>query len=394
MINNAIIAKTIAYVKNHAENQTLSLQSIADAAGFSLDYYNRMFFSHTGFTVMAYVNYVRLKKALLLLRTTGKTILEIALEIGYQSQEGFTKAFSKNYGMTPSEYRRQKRHQLLKPADLADETAVARFLYENPDFAQVDADAVIDHLLGQDAIKYGRVCGEIRQLGMAIAAQSGDFEKGFIGIRMLPGKEYTLELVTEDPELLAQWIQRFKYGISICCNWEEKDLLKYLHEQNISVNLRCSPHAVYQGRDIKYELPEDMNIRKLDASDLPQVKKWAQGKNGAYIRQLMKPEYYQYEEVLEFGVFENGELIAIAGCGVDEVRGLAMNDCCIIRFAAGKEDKNQYRPIYAAVTKLLWEGGIVPYDAVQFGAYAKSHGDFTAEEMGYRIVNRTYDVVL
>jgi len=82
------------------------------SAVVSIDYFNRLFLAHTGFTVMAYIGYRRLKSAVVLLRTTDKSVLDTALEVGYSSHEGFTKAFKKEYGMTPSEYRQHYKKTL------------------------------------------------------------------------------------------------------------------------------------------------------------------------------------------------------------------------------------------------------------------------------------------
>ena len=87
MENNKLIANAIFYTKKNATSNTITIQDIATNAGFSTDYFNKLFLSHTGFTVMAYVNYLRLKRASELLRTTDKSILSIALEVGYDSHE-------------------------------------------------------------------------------------------------------------------------------------------------------------------------------------------------------------------------------------------------------------------------------------------------------------------
>lgn len=79
----------VFFAKENATSSTITIQDIATNAGFSTDYFNRLFLTHTGFTVMAYVNFLRLKKAVELLRTTDNTILEIALEVGYDTHEGF-----------------------------------------------------------------------------------------------------------------------------------------------------------------------------------------------------------------------------------------------------------------------------------------------------------------
>ena len=108
MENTELIFNAVNYAKQNATENGISVEEVAKNAGFSIDYFNRIFLSHTGFTVTAYINYIRLKQAAFLLRTTDKSVLDIALEIGYDSHEGFTKAFKKKYGITPGKYRTQR----------------------------------------------------------------------------------------------------------------------------------------------------------------------------------------------------------------------------------------------------------------------------------------------
>ena len=88
MENTELIYKAICYAKHHYSDTSMSVEMVADHAGFSMDYFNRIFLAHTGLTVMAYVNYMRVKKAVALLRNTDKTVLEIALEVGYDCMKG------------------------------------------------------------------------------------------------------------------------------------------------------------------------------------------------------------------------------------------------------------------------------------------------------------------
>ena len=62
MENTELIYKAICYAKHHYSDTSMSVEMVADHAGFSMDYFNRIFLAHTGFTVMAYVNYMRDKK--------------------------------------------------------------------------------------------------------------------------------------------------------------------------------------------------------------------------------------------------------------------------------------------------------------------------------------------
>ena len=209
MENTELIFKAVEFAKQNASDNEISVEDIAANAGFSIDYFNRIFLTHTGFTVTAYMNYVRLKNATILLRTTDKSVLEIALEIGYDSHEGFTKAFKKKYGVTPSEYRSQTKNQIMYLGEITDQTVAARFIHSNPDFQLVDSDIVIDYFLEKDAKRYGYFCTTIKYCGLEIAAPSGDFKNGFIGIGDNGNGKSYLEIMTDDFEFLSEWIKRF-----------------------------------------------------------------------------------------------------------------------------------------------------------------------------------------
>ncbi len=113
MENTELIFNAVQFAKQNATESGISVEDVAKNAGFSIDYFNRIFLSRTGFTVTAYIHYIRLKQAAFLLRTTDKSVLDIALEIGYDSHEGFTKAFKKKYGITPSEYRTDNKSRMM-----------------------------------------------------------------------------------------------------------------------------------------------------------------------------------------------------------------------------------------------------------------------------------------
>lgn len=66
-----------------------------------------------GTTVGAYLFDLRLSEAERLLSVKGKTLGEIAAEVGFSDQSYFTKVFTQRYGVTPSEYRKktEKKHE-------------------------------------------------------------------------------------------------------------------------------------------------------------------------------------------------------------------------------------------------------------------------------------------
>ena len=71
----------------------MSLPELADVASFSPFHFHRIFRALTGEGVAERVRRLRLERAAARLRSTSRSILEIALEAGYQAHESFTRAF-------------------------------------------------------------------------------------------------------------------------------------------------------------------------------------------------------------------------------------------------------------------------------------------------------------
>lgn len=393
MDNKELIHKAIRYTKRHFSDTTMSVENVADHAGFSMDYFNRIFLAHTGFTVMAYVNYMRVKQAVALLRNTDKTVLDIALEVGYDSHEGFIKAFKKHYGVTPNDYRKQNKNRALSWAELTDTACAHRFLHENSDFALVDTDEVIDYLLEKDSKQYGYFCTGVQGYGLTLVAPNGDYKKGFIGIGDDRQGGMWLELVSDDLDLICTWIKRFRVETSFYSTGSPEEVKKVLNSNGITYAVRATPQSLYWGDPLPCVLPDNVYIRPLSYNDKGAILKWANGEKNGYTQHLLNEQHYHDPSVLEYGVFESDELIAVAGGYMDDVHGLRMNNCCSIRFADGKATDKLYRNIFAYVTNDLLDKGVLPFDDIQHGDHAQSHGNFTSAEMGFTIVNWRYEVV-
>src|SRR5215469_5752402 len=87
-------------------NQDLSLGGIADVCGVSRFHMAHAFGDATGLTVMEYVRRRRLTESAYALAAGARDIMEVALDYGYDSHEGFTRAFKGYFGSTPEEVRR------------------------------------------------------------------------------------------------------------------------------------------------------------------------------------------------------------------------------------------------------------------------------------------------
>lgn len=82
-----------------------SLKDLASAANFSPFHFHRLFTGVAGETPKAYQLRLRLASAGVLLLTTDRSVLDIALSCGFRSHEVFTRAFRRFAGITPRAYR-------------------------------------------------------------------------------------------------------------------------------------------------------------------------------------------------------------------------------------------------------------------------------------------------
>ena len=89
--------------------QKITLQQLADAAHISTTYLHRIFRTQLGMTPGAYLAKVRMEESKLLLREGTLSMGEIAKQLGFSSQQQFSRQFHTVTGMTPSEYVRTLR---------------------------------------------------------------------------------------------------------------------------------------------------------------------------------------------------------------------------------------------------------------------------------------------
>lgn len=86
--------------------ERLTLADIADYAGMSPSYFSAYFCSVMGIKLWDYITENRIELAMRALESnSGDTMLDIALQSGFNNTANFNKAFRKFTGRTPSEYR-------------------------------------------------------------------------------------------------------------------------------------------------------------------------------------------------------------------------------------------------------------------------------------------------
>lgn len=111
MTDNWDNVQAVQRMQDHIEEhlgQPITLLELSRVAGYSPWHAERMFRELTGKTPFEYIRLLRLSRAALRLRDSRDSVLDVALDFVFDSHEGFTRAFSREFGVPPSHYRQKK----------------------------------------------------------------------------------------------------------------------------------------------------------------------------------------------------------------------------------------------------------------------------------------------
>ncbi|NLB87799.1 MAG: AraC family transcriptional regulator [Syntrophomonadaceae bacterium] len=90
------------YIEKHLTDDDLSLERISEYAGVSDYHFRKIFYYLSGLTLSEYIKNRKLSEASMDL-LNGEKVTDVSLKYGYQSIDGFTRAFIKWCGFLPSE---------------------------------------------------------------------------------------------------------------------------------------------------------------------------------------------------------------------------------------------------------------------------------------------------
>lgn len=99
------IIRIVRYMQENLAEE-ISLNILAEKFHLNAQYVSQLFKSEIGVNFLAYLTSIRMEHAKKLLISTSLSIAEISEKSGYADYRVFTKAFKKNEGVTPSQYRR------------------------------------------------------------------------------------------------------------------------------------------------------------------------------------------------------------------------------------------------------------------------------------------------
>ena len=98
------VVRAAGFCEQHY-TETIGVEEIADASGYSRYHFSRQFKQATGMAPAEYVTNLRLQHAIDLLTDTDLAIKEIAGRVGFNGSNYFCRAFRKHTGISPGEYR-------------------------------------------------------------------------------------------------------------------------------------------------------------------------------------------------------------------------------------------------------------------------------------------------
>jgi AraC-like DNA-binding protein len=96
-----------------------TVEALAEAAGLSRSALTERFARYLGQGPMAYLTEWRLELAAEALRTTSRSVLQVACEIGYESEAAFNRAFKRRFDLPPARYRKFVRERDIRKPSVA-----------------------------------------------------------------------------------------------------------------------------------------------------------------------------------------------------------------------------------------------------------------------------------
>ena len=403
MENSELITKALNYIKSENKKSDITIDDVATHAGFSTDYFNRIFFAHTGFNIMEYVRFSRLKKAARLLRGTNNDILDIALDCGYEAHESFSRAFKNQYGISPSEYRKKYEKVEAYYGDFYNDTIGARLLHEFKDFKLADSDDVIDYLLETDALRYGYIAVCFRVNGGAALYNGEDFREGFVWFTEWDNR-FEGEIICDDWDKIAEYKKVFsdKRFDMVLYTLESDEEIKYeFSKRGVTIgNINRRQSNIYTGEPYALTPIEDITMRLIKYEDVDLVEKFFserypnRGSNSPRLKYL-KHELHQRDvigntehSVFMFGIFKGNRLIGVSDGGLQNAHGFVINNCVVTSVLREYETEELYQYAFKFVTNAALEKGALPVDDTQTPNTPNENksGMFNSTELGYRTI--------
>ena len=100
MDTGAFIHDLLEWIDNNLDSR-LDIETVSKRAGYSKWHLQRIFKEHTGYPIAEYIRAQKLQKSMERLTHSDEPILNVAIALGFDSQQSFNRSFKRQYGQAP-----------------------------------------------------------------------------------------------------------------------------------------------------------------------------------------------------------------------------------------------------------------------------------------------------
>lgn len=262
------INAVIGYVRDHLTDD-LSLDTLAQVAGFSPFHFHRLFTALTGETLSDLVTRLRLERAVHLLRATPTLPLtEAAFQCGFSSASVFSRTFKRHYGFSARAWDRQTPLKESKNSQVGAGTP----RYTLDALAELATRGEIDvqlRSLPEQRLAYLRIYDAYRQYERVKEAyyrlsawycRNG----GQIAHATLYGMSH------DDPDITPLGLCRFDWCVTIPASWQaEGEISTMLFPACRIVTVRCCGDLMQEDRAFQYLFRYWLPRSRFQPANLP-----------------------------------------------------------------------------------------------------------------------------
>jgi AraC-like DNA-binding protein len=389
MYNKIFINKALDYIKTAWQNEDISLEKVAENAGFSISYFDRMFAKATGKPVMEYVRTYKLIRSAHILRSSDRSIIDISMDLGYENPENYTRAFKAMYEISPSEYRKKHENISMQWKDNSTGTVIKRFEAAFPDLVRFDIDEFLDYLLVSDPLRFMFNNYFAKQIDCAVYMLSDENE--YIYVEEFDASRIDLMLFCKE-ENISGYINMAKafpkYSIGFIC---DKDYNVPVDKLGFAeVNEYISFDYAYLEDSIDIPILCDYSVRELCEADSQQTEIFAKEVNPVIWRVFeQKHSHGNYGDTIMFGLFNKQEMAGVCMPTLEKGRGTFCADIGGIFMKTEYENEKTVKYLWSSVINAQIKMGAVPTNGGTTSERRYIDIENT-EKMGYTLIAKRY----
>lgn len=184
--NKSIYIKNIIdYLEKNYRNENLNVDEISDYLGLSSHYVLKIFKENIGTGLVDYLNMLRINHSIKTLLTSKKSILEIAIDFGFNNSKTYSRTFKKYYNLSPGEYKKTNTnsHMILSNTKVNDDFLIKEFIDAYVNKNQLDENLKSKEIIPieidlkkTDEIKIDKYWNKVLALGKAFEGLKGEIK--------------------------------------------------------------------------------------------------------------------------------------------------------------------------------------------------------------------------